>query len=331
MQKDLKEKTINYENLIYEYPWIKTKGQKCIISPDSDGMLCGLLMSSQLNWKVKGFYDGKILLIDKNTNPDECIFLDIEIFRKNIRSIGHHMVNYRCDQLPSNWKNFENSIQANNLRDFDFKHNFKEKYPFGTIHLLLAILGSTLSIPINEKGLGYLLYTDGTFKNIFNYPDNSLSWLKYLKAEEKEHILYKIFYAEHTVMNLMENLSEIFTQLRGLNNGKRGADKIYLTKNSNGTTQLRDVEKQSDNLYMVSKEARILNSKFLSLLGEITGWRFNQQHWQYNNFILKQFIKSEIKANQKKYFELLAKNPISLAITTTTRVEYTIEGPDKLQ
>jgi len=40
---------INYNNIIKKYPWILKENQKCILSPDSDGLLCGLFMSNVLN------------------------------------------------------------------------------------------------------------------------------------------------------------------------------------------------------------------------------------------------------------------------------------------
>ena len=41
--------------------------------------MCALLMSKYLNWKVKGFYDGKVLLFQKDVVPKDCVFLDMEI------------------------------------------------------------------------------------------------------------------------------------------------------------------------------------------------------------------------------------------------------------
>ncbi|MBS3091079.1 hypothetical protein J4217_01360 [Candidatus Pacearchaeota archaeon] len=40
---------IIYDNIIKKYPWIVKENQKCILSPDSDGLLCGLFMSKFLN------------------------------------------------------------------------------------------------------------------------------------------------------------------------------------------------------------------------------------------------------------------------------------------
>jgi len=85
---------IHYEEIIKNYPWIIKKGQNCILSPDSDGLLCGLFMLAYLDWEIKGFYDGKIMLLDKDTPVKDCVFLDMEIFREEIKSVGHHMMQF---------------------------------------------------------------------------------------------------------------------------------------------------------------------------------------------------------------------------------------------
>src|SRR3990167_3054224 len=85
---------LDYRTLLEQYPWVVERDHNCVLSPDSDGLLCGLFMSHYLGWKIRGFYDGKALLLAENTPLDSCIFLDMEICRPHIRSIGQHMVMY---------------------------------------------------------------------------------------------------------------------------------------------------------------------------------------------------------------------------------------------
>jgi len=121
-------------NIIEKYPWIKQEKQKLIISPDSDGFLSALLLINYFDAEVVGYYDCKVMLCDKNVDPKDCIFVDLDIFCKDIKSIGHHMVCYNNEKKPSNWYNYENCIQPNNFRSFDCKNSFHKKYPFATIH-----------------------------------------------------------------------------------------------------------------------------------------------------------------------------------------------------
>lgn len=60
-----KDAVIDYAAVIKKYPWLVQKEQNCVLSPDSDGLLCGLFMSHYLNWKIRGFYDGKIMLLEE--------------------------------------------------------------------------------------------------------------------------------------------------------------------------------------------------------------------------------------------------------------------------
>lgn len=139
---------IDYEAVLKRFPWIVEKGKNCIISPDSDGLLCGLLMSYYFDWKIVGFYDGKIMILKKGFEAKDCVFLDMEIFRKEFKSIGQHMLLYNKRRKPANWFNFDNCIQPNNLREYDAKKNFRLKYPLATVHLLLGILGYKLKIKV---------------------------------------------------------------------------------------------------------------------------------------------------------------------------------------
>lgn len=107
---------IDYKAVFKRYPWIIERDHDCVLSPDTDGFLCGLLMSKYLNWRVRGFYDGKILALKKGFKPKNCVFLDMEIFRPTVRSIGQHMVMYDKNHLPPNWNNLSQCIAANNLK-----------------------------------------------------------------------------------------------------------------------------------------------------------------------------------------------------------------------
>jgi len=223
---------IIYSNIIAKYPWIVAENQMCILSPDCDGFLCGLLMSAIFNWKIVGYYDGKIMTLKKDVNVKDCIFLDMEIFRDYIRSLGQHMLLWNKKNIPSNWNNFCNCISPNNIRKYDGKNNFSSKYPLGTIHLLLGIVAHKKKIKISKEAICPLLYVDGTFKNLFNYPENCLSWLDFLCAEDIDSPLQTVFFNDHyTTSSLMIALRDFFNKLKAIEKGtdKLKADKILIS------------------------------------------------------------------------------------------------------
>lgn len=318
---------IIYDNILKKYSWIVKENQKCILSPDSDGLLCGLLMSKFFNWSIVGYYDGKVLVLKKDESVKDCIFLDMEIFRNYVKSLGHHMVLYNKRQVSPKWFNFDNCIQPNNIRGYDAKTSFNLKYPLGSIHLLLGIVGHKKKIEIKKEAICPLLYTDGTFKNLFNYPDNCLSWLNFLCAEEKESPLKTIFFNDHyTTSSLMIALRDFFERLRQINDGSRGVDKIKI---SNSSGEPINLVKNKD-LFSISQEQKETADKFLNVLSELTGWDYQKERWTFDNFSVYKFSKGSVKPSNQRFNELIEKNPLSWAMTSTLAIEYTLEEPSKL-
>lgn len=312
---------INYSDIIKNYSWIVEPDQKCIISPDSDGILCGLFMSSFFNWEIVGYYDGKELAIKKNVKPSDCVFLDMEIFRKDCRSIGQHMLRYNQNDILKKWDdNFKKCINPNLIRKFDKNKNWKQKYPLGTIHLLMCIARTKIEFSLPQSAITVLLYVDGTFKNLLNYPENCISWLKFLDAKnEKSPIapLLNIF-ATQRISTMMHDLEEIFGKFRNINGGKRGGDKIKISEIQN--------EKFPDAL-------RNRTNALINFLSEQTKWKFIQEKWAMDNLnVFKLKKKIEMKLNGKKFSKIINREPFSFAITREggKGLEYTLVGKIKL-
>lgn len=312
---------LDYLEVIKKYPWILKRKQDCIVSPDSDGLLCGLLMSHYLGWRIRGFYDGKVLVAKRGVNPRKCIFLDMEIFRPGIRSVGQHMVMYDKNDPSPNWSNFSTCIAANNLRNYDFKNDFRMKYPLGTVHLLLAVLGQRTNISISKNSICSLLYADGTFKNQFNYPENCLSWLEFLGAHQVGSPLRKVFLNRHySTYELMVALKNLFAEIHVIGGGKRGGDKV---KFSDSKGRVTNIDQRVGHL-----RTEVVNQakNFLRMLAEKTGWTFTSAHWWWGPYRVLRFQKGSVKPGKARYNALLVRNPISFAIISRNSIEYTIDG-----
>ncbi len=311
---------LNYAKLLQTHPWILEKDKNCILSPDSDGLLCGLFMSHYLDWKIRGFYDGKVLLLKKGVALKDCVFLDMEIYRADVKSVGQHMLLYDKHNPPNGWDSFGNSISANNLHQYDFKNDFKSKYPFGTIHLLAAIIGQQHKVTIKKNAVSPLLYTDGTFKNQFNYPENCLEWLEFLGANVENNPLQQVFMDPHySTYELMLALRDLFADIRRIGGDKRGGDKIKIS-DSKGATVSFDTRTSS-----LKENVRIQAEQFLSMLAERTGWLFNKDAWTFDSYVAHRFKKGSIKPGKARYNDLLAKKPLSFAIISRTSIEYTLD------
>jgi len=318
---------IDYEKIIKDYPWIIKREQNCILSPDSDGLLCGLFMSTYLNWRIKGFYDGKIMLLDKDISVKDCVFLDMEIFRKDIRSVGHHMVQFNKKKRPSNWDNYKNCIQPNNLRDYDGHNDFRLKYPLATIHLLIGIVGSKIKLTIPKSAICPLLYVDGVFKNLFGYPENCIDWLRYLKTESNQNKLHDIFFNEHySVYNLMVALKDFFIQIGKISENKNRNDKIKISNTKGESVNLRISGRACE----LNEEERKKSEKFLKILSTLTKWNYKKENWQWAELKIYQFNKSAVSPNNRNFEAMIAKKPISWAMTSGLVIEYTTDDKNIL-
>lgn len=326
-----RDDVINYGSLIKNYPWIIEKNHNCILSPDSDGFLCGLLMSDLLDWKIKGFYDAKVLILEKGFSAKDCIFLDMEIYRENIRSFGHHMLLNNNRHVPRNWDNFKNCIQPNNLRNYDRANDFYAKYPLGTIHMLLGIIGHKFNINITEDSFPPLFFVDGTYKNLFSYPENVLNWFNYLRANDEKSILNPIFMNDLSLNQIMQQMDNFFKKRNKFKFKNERGDKLFIS-NKNGEP-INIIERDGE---LILKEDRTNKIKgFIETLSEYTGWSYIDDNWVWNNFDQFIFNKGQLGKKPKtltilNFNELMEKNPISWAITANNRLEYTLEDKDKL-
>ena len=286
-----KDEVIDYAAIIEKYPWLIKKDQNCILSPDSDGLLCGLFYSHHLNWKIRGFYDGKIMVLEKGFRPEDCIFLDMEIFRKGIRSVGQHMVMFNKEYLPKNWNNFDDCVSINNIRNHDGYHDFRLKYPFGTIHFLIGVLGSKQTIDIRQSAISPLLFTDGTWMNLLGYTENSLSWLKYLRAEEENTPLNAVFLNKHySLHELMLTMNDFLRERDAISIPRERGDRVAITlRGGEGTSH--NLVIQEENSYFFNQDARQRAEKFLKLLSRLTGWKYDDKDWSWKNWQLSKFTK----------------------------------------
>lgn len=335
---------MNSEEILKKYPWIIKEKQKLIISPDSDGFLCALLYLNYFDAEVVGYYDGKIMLCPPDINPKDCLFLDMDIFCKNIKSVGHHMVCFNKNNLPSNWYNYDNCIQINNLRKFDKVHDFQRKYPFATIHFLLTLLSNVKKIKLGENAIVPLLFSDGVWTVLFGYTENCLDWFNWLHIKEKNSILNSIFCGNTSFNTVMEEINLFLRERDKLNskctynpltletnykNRSRTGDKLMIS-NSHG--EPINIKKKDESTYDIINEEQERVKKFITLLSSLMGWQPYIDKWNFSNFKLRKFSKGILdgksgheKFNQVNYKKMVEGKCFSMAITSSLAIEYTID------
>lgn len=333
-----KDQTIDYQKLITDHAWITKKDNYCVLSPDSDGLLCGLFMSHYLNWKVAGFYDGKIMVLNKNIIEKRPAFLDMEIFRTDINSIGQHMLLLNKNKLPLKWIQFKNCINPNNLRLYDGKHYFRLKYPLATIHLLIGIIaykfnteGKPITIP--KSAIPPLFFTDGVFNVLFSYPENVLNWLNYLKINEDWHPLKEIFENDtYTVFTLMNEMNMFFRKRDKISEHKERGDRLRISDTDGSAF---NILKNSSGMYDIDPNARERIIKFIKILSDTTEWEYKEDSWLWNDlklytFTKTDFTKQKLTLTTTNFNNFINTNPLSWAMTSGANIEYTTEAPDKM-
>lgn len=313
----MNEDRIDYEKITEKYPWIIERDLNCIISPDADGLLCGLFMSHYLNWRIVGYYDnGKNLIIKNDIKPKDCIFLDTEIYRQNIKSIGHHITLLRKNNTDINLNNYQNCLNPNNLRERTLKENFSLKYPMGTIHLLISIIANNIKVEFSENSFFVVLQADGTINRFLDrYSTNLRDWLLYLGADDSEHVLYKMLNRHTTLLKINKEYVEY---IKKFVNEKK--DKILISDK-------QTIKDSSFNSEKTSFSETCMQSiiEYLKFLSGNTGWSIDNSKWTFDNFVLHGLIKKIVKPGVRNYNLAIEENFLSLAITGNDKMEYTID------
>lgn len=330
-----KNEQIDYDSICKKYSWILEENQCCILSPDSDGLLCGLFMSMFRGWKIVGFYDGKVSVINKAYLKSNPIFLDIEIFRKEIRSMGHHMLLVNKRHKPVEWSNFDNCIQPNNFRNYDGKNNFRLKYPLATIHMLISIVAwKHKNIKIPESAIPALFFTDGVFNVLFSYPENVLNWLSYLRVHEDWNPLKPIFENDkYSVFTLMKEMDNFFRKRDSISVSKERGDRLRISNKDGSPANIENIQNKNCHINTDAKN-RIID--FIKILSDLTTWEYKLDNWNcWENMKFSQFKKGDFKGDKKTitiqtFKEFIEKKPLSWAMTSGDNIEYTLESPDKL-
>lgn len=210
------------------------KKQKCIINTDLDGIFTGLILHNYLGWEIVGFCDSnESILMDKNrcNNPEEAVFIDMFVYPENIKCIDQHIISADEEhnlKLSAN----PNKLNPNllNKRNFLPNESYYLKYPFGTVHFVMACLErigikvemnffKTISDDISLIDL-LLRADDALNTSTFSpYVENAEQWWNWLLdfSQKGESITimhkyidyYKNNYCEKKYLNLKKEISSL--------------------------------------------------------------------------------------------------------------------------
>lgn len=146
-----------------------------IISPDIDGFISADFLSRKFGSTVVGTYDSYILCLADGINPEDCLFVDCDMNRDNLVSIGNHM-RLKNDNMSS--RSFNPNIH------YDVKR-YSSKFPYATCYLISA----SIELDLSEADLQRMAYADSTLINMIKYSDNMQSWSSRLRHSDIEGII----------------------------------------------------------------------------------------------------------------------------------------------
>lgn len=160
-------------------------GQVIITSPDIDGLLSAALLCSLRKSRLGGIYTTRYLILFdglSRTQARNALWLDHDISHPGVRCIGQHLVLHKPeDRLPRRHSvSFNPNIYYRQAYSSSFKGKTgrqRDKYPFATIHFLMA----ALNIPKPRPGSFHyhlLAHADGAWKTPIDYPYNCQEWYR---------------------------------------------------------------------------------------------------------------------------------------------------------
>lgn len=180
-----------------KHPWLRTRDLYMVLGDDLDSVTCAVLMHHLLGWKVAGFYvDYKQVWYPGGVDIEvlrDAVWLDLDISREQIKSIGHHILLSRPDD---HLRCHRHSVNPNLLRGVTAKpggfpaadhgeacrcggRTFPHKYPLGTIHFLLWLYNVDLgSLSPDKVALLWLPDSSWISGQSHRYRKNMLDWVR---------------------------------------------------------------------------------------------------------------------------------------------------------
>lgn len=297
---------INYNNVLETYPWLIQRNQNAIISFDTDGWVTGVLLSEILNWNIVGYYDSKNLILKNGIRTDDCVFIDVEIFRNTKRSFGHHLIMYDFNNLPADFnERTAKCFNPNFIRQFDTRNHYRRKYPLATFHLYDKLLRESGigSIDLNnDNALSVVWFIDGVMNNKYKYGANVNEWIEYLEMENENWWIQMNARTESNVKLVAANFINEINEI---------ADYSTLKKLTNF---------HPDKL-----------SKLITLITQKFGIEKRFENWCSEDYSFIPFDRRYMDVNTQQNFDTFwNSNPFSMSTYFQQKISYTLEGQNLL-
>ena len=187
------------------------KNKNIVINTDIDGFLCGMVLQKYYGCKVVGFSNSRetVWLTPDVTDIDAPIYIDLYVARPDVICIEQHIIAFDRTHHEE-IKAFGTKINPNLERERtfvgDMQSDYYHKYPFGTIHYLIALmeregvkvelpnLGQPWSVKAYDTKYGtvkscagqiILRADDALYSTLSPYRENALDWWRWLDPKKQ--------------------------------------------------------------------------------------------------------------------------------------------------
>ena len=175
--------------------------KKIIVNTDIDGILSAFVLCHYCGCEIVGFSNSSDSVwwrADKIKSIYEAVYIDMYVARKDVLTIDQHIVSYdkeQCSELAALGTKINPNLE--NPRSFTPAKSYKYKYPFATVHYILAKLGGeglNVQFDLSKKIQGpdrsalcfgdFLLRADDAMKTTLNspYKKNAREWWEWLST-----------------------------------------------------------------------------------------------------------------------------------------------------
>lgn len=180
-----------------------------IINTDIDGFLSGIILQKYCGAKIVGFSNSKkeIWVAPEVNSIYDPVYVDLYVVKPEVVCIEQHIIAHNDEHLRQ-IRTLDTKINPNLERGKTFTGDYYHKYPFGTVHYLIALLaregievalpplGEIVSVPNThmKTSLGQVLLRadDALYSSQSAYADNADDWWKYLYNTSNSQALKQI-------------------------------------------------------------------------------------------------------------------------------------------
>lgn len=223
--------------------------KKIVINSDIDGILSGLMLQEFLGCEVVGFSNSADKLWiseDQYEYRKEFVFIDMFVAPENLACIDQHIVSFNEEHNKRLALNPQ-KINPNIIRGryFSPQNSYFSKYPFGTVHFIIAELERN-NIDLSRLSLfkeGHELHPidfflradDALLTSVKNYPQNAKDWWNWLlKYSAQGNTTKQFIDYTYSGLNVEQNKRTVTQKLKG--------EPFYCEKSDGGFVEIADSE-----------------------------------------------------------------------------------------